>query len=82
MVALGGLVLGEVLEPRDGLPRTSVALRGAVGTKDPLRVCFLGGSVTEQRTGYRPRVTKWIEEAGAAAHVRVEDVPAFCGSAP
>ena len=39
------------------------------------------GSVTEQRTGYRPRVVKWLEAAAALARVRVEEVPAFCGSA-
>ena len=77
--ALEGVSLGEVLEQRSGLPRLSAVLHG--GTPEPLRVCYLGGSVTEQRNGYRPRVTRWLEAAGAKSRVRVEEVPAFCGSA-
>lgn len=37
---------------------------GPVGASDavstPLRVCYLGGSVTEQKAGWRPRLTQWI----------------------
>eukprot|EP00966_Prymnesium_polylepis_P331624 7387207-Prymnesium_polylepis.1 len=77
---LHGLALDAVLDRRDGLPRTAAALRGGLGA-EPLRVCYLGGSVTEQKAGYRPRVTKWLEATGASARVCVEEVPAFCGSA-
>lgn len=77
--ALSSVALGEVLQRRDGLPRLSATLRQT--SSDPLRVCYLGGSVTEQRSGYRPRVTRWLEAVGAPARVRVEEVPAFCGSA-
>lgn len=52
------------------------------GTKlneDTLRVCYLGGSITEQRNGYRPRVHRWFQ-CKTAAKVKVEEVPAFCGN--
>lgn len=75
---LGDLALETVLKRRGGLPRLSAAMDGALGA-EPLRVCYLGGSVTEQRAGYRPRVTRWLE-ATARAGVRVEEVPAFCGN--
>jgi lysophospholipase L1-like esterase len=80
-VASSGLALNALLAPRAGLPRLAAALEGAsLDRSEPLRVCYLGGSVTEQRNGYRPRVTKWLEVLGARGGVRVEEVPAFCGN--
>ncbi len=76
--ALGSLTLDAVLERRGGLPSLSAMLNGTASA--PLRVCYLGGSVTEQRGGYRPRVTEWLQRAGATAGVQVEEVPAFCGN--
>jgi lysophospholipase L1-like esterase len=77
---LEGVTVSTILEQRDGLPRTSAALRGD-GSDDALRVCFLGGSVTEQRSGYRPRVSSWLgQQAAAIGRMRVEEVPAFCGN--
>ena len=76
---LGDLSMDSVVKRRDGLPRLAAALGGALNG-EPLRVCYLGGSVTEQRTGYRPRVTRWLESQGKHANVKVEEVPAFCGS--
>lgn len=75
---LEDLPLDAVLKVRGGLPRLRAVLNDELGA-DPLRVCFLGGSVTEQKTGYRPRVTKWLEAMAAHARIRVEEVPAFCG---
>ena len=81
-VCSGDLALEELLMPRAGLPRTAAALEGSPLEEagEPLRVCYLGGSVTEQRTGYRPRVTKWFESTAKRRGVRVEEVPAFCGN--
>ena len=78
---LGDLELGAVLCERDGLPGLAAALEGAL-VSDPMRVCYLGGSVTEQRAGYRPRVTQWLRSAAVARgrSVSVEEVPAFCGN--
>ena len=57
---LGDLALDAVLCRRDGLPGLAAALDGALGG-EPLRVCYLGGSVTEQRsTTQRPTcITRW-----------------------
>ena len=74
-----GLGTDSVIEPCNGLPRLAAALLGSLG-KEPLRVCYLGGSITEQRTGYRPRVTRWLESQAAKSGVRLEEVPAFCGN--
>jgi len=60
-----------VLTPNGGLPLLATAL----AARSPLRVCYLGGSVTEQKAGWRPRVTSWL--AGRAS---TEEVPAFCGN--
>ena len=60
-----------VLARNDGLPRLDAALR----TRSALRVCYLGGSVTEQKAGWRPRVTGWL-----GGTCTVEEVPAFCGN--
>ncbi|KAL1524392.1 hypothetical protein AB1Y20_019287 [Prymnesium parvum] len=79
LAPLRGLLLEELLHLRSGLPRLRDTLRGRGGT-DALRVCFLGGSVTEQRNGYRPRLGKWLAGAAAAAGVQFEEVPAFCGN--
>ena len=76
---LGDLELGAVLEQRAGLPRLAAALDGQFGD-EPLRVCYLGGSVTEQSAGYRPRVTQWLRACAAPSRVAVEEVPAFCGN--
>jgi hypothetical protein len=75
MVPLSNLPLDAVLQHRGGLPRLAKALNGE-GPEGPLQVCFLGGSVTEQRTGYRPRVMKWLEAQAAPAKLRVEEVTA------
>ena len=60
-----------VLTPNGGLPLLATAL----AARSPLRVCYLGGSVTEQKAGWRPRVTSWLR--GWAG---TEEVPAFCGN--
>ena len=78
---LGRLALDTVLEQRGGLPRLATALGGGLG-QEPVLICYLGGSVTEQRNGYRPCVTKWLEATAAPARVRIEEVPAFCGVRP
>lgn len=80
LTVVGDLGIDAVVQHRDGLPRLAAALGGALHG-EPLRVCYLGGSVTEQRTGYRPRVTRWLELQGKHAGVKIEEVPAFCGSA-
>uniref|UniRef100_A0A7S0NNL2 SGNH hydrolase-type esterase domain-containing protein n=1 Tax=Calcidiscus leptoporus TaxID=127549 RepID=A0A7S0NNL2_9EUKA len=80
---VGALKLEEVLTPRAGLPRLSAALVGkcpGIGLDGPLRVCYLGGSVTEQRVGYRPRVTRWLEQMRCSSRLVVQEVPAFCGN--
>ena len=43
-----------------------------------LRVCYPGGSVTEQSSGYPPRVTAFLPSVAALHGVDVEEVPAFC----
>ena len=73
---LRGVILESVLKQRAGLPRLASALEHSGRTREPLRICYLGGSVTEQRNGYRPRVTTWLKASGVA----VEEVPAFCGN--
>ena len=60
-----------VLTPNGGLP----LLAATLAARSPLRVCYLGGSVTEQKAGWRPRVTTWL--GGRAS---TEEVPAFCGN--
>jgi lysophospholipase L1-like esterase len=76
---LRDLGLDTILAPRAGLPRLAAALSGTFAP-EPLRVCYLGGSVTEQRAGYRPRVSRWLEAVGSSRGVRLEEVPAFCGN--
>ena len=71
------VMLSEVLQPRDGLPRLVQSLDGGCRR---LRVCYLGGSVTEQSSGYRPRVTAFLPSVAALHGVDVEEVPAFCGN--
>ena len=59
---LGDLALPDVLTRRAGLPRLAAAIATPRDADaQPLRVCYMGGSVTEQRSGYRPRVTSWIQ---------------------
>ena len=60
-----------VLARNGGLPRLNAALRDS----SALRVCYLGGSVTEQKAGWRPRVTGWL-----GGTCTTEEVPAFCGN--
>ena len=60
-----------MLARNGGLPLLDAALLA----RSALRVCYLGGSVTEQKAGWRPRVTGWL--GGTCA---TEEVPAFCGN--
>ena len=76
--AAQSIPLDAIVQQRDGLPKLASTLRD--GSSEPLRVCFLGGSVTEQRSGYRPRVTQWLTAQAQQKRVRVEEVPAFCGN--
>lgn len=92
LMPLQRMPLAQCLERRSGLPRLGAALGdGIAAGAEPLRVCYLGGSVTEQKAGWRPRVTRWLEErlsqSGLPAAVATDgrssvcEVPAFCGNA-
>ena len=87
--------LAHCLQRRRGLPRLGAALQEGVPTESesrtpskttgvqPLRVCYLGGSVTEQKAGWRPRVTSWLQSRLSTNGRRraVSEIPAFCGNA-
>ena len=78
-----GLIANVLYKARNGLPRLAPWLVGGrrpIDADDTLRVCYLGGSVSEQKVGYRPRVTSWIGTHCSASHSKVEEVPAFCGN--
>lgn len=85
-----GVQLRSLLEPHGGLPRFAAAVHRGASAASPLRVCYLGGSVTEQKAGWRPLVTAWIESqlaAGGGGRGAVKDgarlvqeIPAWCGN--
>jgi hypothetical protein len=85
-----GVQLRSLLEPHGGLPRFAAAIRNGGSAASPLRVCYLGGSVTEQKAGWRPLVTAWIESqlaaggggrgTGTGGSGLVQEIPAWCGN--
>ena len=77
--------LQSVISTHGGLPSLSRALTrgcGATGSKgasEGARVCYLGGSITEQKGGWRPYVQEWLQKR--AVETAVVEQPAFCGNA-
>lgn len=63
------------VRPAGGL-RTLRRLRGG----ERLKVCYLGGSITEQSQGWRPYVHSWLNCIARAAGGAAEAVPAYCGN--
>ncbi len=54
----------------DGLP-----------TEKELRVAYVGGSVTEQKQGYRPRLNDWLRASICApTGAKLVEIPAWCGN--
>ena len=72
---LSAVPLARILRCRGSLP--SLAARLHRTDDSLLRVAYLGGSVTEQKAGWRPRVNDWLS---ARTGRGVEEVRAFCGN--
>ena len=75
--------LGDALWGDDALwtdvlkHRGAGRLRRALSRQHP-SACYLGGSITEQREGWRPRFHAWL---GRRLGCKVRAVDAFCGNA-